>query len=111
LAFFLAPLLPPLGVVVVFFVTFVDVLAKDDVDLAVGVVVLGFVCAGAVDDVVGDVAGAAAGFLVESTFYLLINRRNSKKISIYLLFWWSRSCCNGIFTSNGGFFCSRCSGS
>jgi hypothetical protein len=43
LAFFLALPFPPFGVVVVFFVTFVDVLANDDVDLAVGVVALDFV--------------------------------------------------------------------
>jgi hypothetical protein len=42
LVFFLAPPFPPFGVVV-FFVTFVDVLANDDVDLAVDVVALGFV--------------------------------------------------------------------
>jgi hypothetical protein len=43
LFFFFVPLLPPFAVVVVFFVTFVDVLANDDVDLAVDVVALGFV--------------------------------------------------------------------
>ncbi len=40
--FFLAPPFPPFGVVG-FFVTFVEVLANDVVDLAVGVVALGFV--------------------------------------------------------------------
>jgi hypothetical protein len=82
LAFFFAPVFPPLAVVVGFFVTFVDVLANDDVDLAVGVVALGFVWAGAGDDggVVGNFAGAVACFLLESTFYLLINRMNSKQI-------------------------------
>ncbi len=83
--FFLAPVFPPLAVVVGFFVTFVDVLANDDVDFALGVVALGFVCAGAgaadAGGVVVDGAGVvAAGFLVESTFYLSINRINSKKI-------------------------------
>jgi hypothetical protein len=56
------------GVVVVFFVTFVDVLANDDVDLAVGVVALDFVWAGVGDDVDADVAVAVVGFLVKSTF-------------------------------------------
>lgn len=76
LFFFLAPPLPPFGVVVVFLVTFVDVLANDDVDLAAGVVALGFAGADAVVEV--DVAGAAgvAGFLVVSTFCLSINRIN-----------------------------------
>ncbi len=84
--FFLAPVFPPLAVVVGFFVTFVDVLANDDVDFALGVVALGFVCAGAADagGFVVDGAGVvAAGFLVESTFYLSINRINSKKIFLY----------------------------
>jgi len=76
LAFFLALPFPPFGVVVVFFVTFVDVLANDDVDLAVGVVALDFVWAGVGDDVDADVAVAVVGFLVKSTFYLYINRIN-----------------------------------
>ena len=79
----MAPVFAPLAVVV-FFVTFVDDLANDDVDLALGVVALGFVCAGAAGagGVVVDVAGVvvAAGFLAESTFYLSINRIHSKKI-------------------------------
>jgi hypothetical protein len=40
LCFFLAP---PLVVVVDFFVTFVDVLAKDDVDFVLGAVAFGLV--------------------------------------------------------------------
>jgi hypothetical protein len=74
LLFFLAPPFPPLGVVVVFLVTFVEVLAKEDVDFALGVVALGFAGAGVVTDVAAGVAVAVAGFLVESTFYLFINR-------------------------------------
>jgi len=62
LAFFLALDLPPFDVVG-FFVTFVDVLANDDVDLTLGVVALGLVWAGVVDGTV-----AVVGFLVKSTF-------------------------------------------
>ncbi len=56
---------PPFVAVVDFFVTFVDVLANDDVDLVLGAVAFGFVwaCVG--------VAGAAAGFFATSTFYLI----------------------------------------
>ena len=93
LFFFLAPALPPLlpfGAVG-FFVTFVDVLAKDDVDLTVDVAALGLAgaCAGVVAG--ADVGGAVAfaGFLVDSTFYLVFNgmkRRNSKKVKNIPLF-------------------------
>ncbi len=62
MCFFLAP---PLVVVVDFFVTFVDVLAKDDVDFVLGAVAFGLVWAA------GGAAGAA-GFLVDSTFYLFL---------------------------------------
>ena len=62
MCFFLAP---PF-VVVDFFVTFVDVLAKEDVVFFVlGTVAFGFAGAGVV---AGAVAGVAAGFLVASTF-------------------------------------------
>ncbi len=75
LFFFLVLPFPPLGVVVVFFVTFVDVLANDDVDLALDVVALGLVCAGVVVDGAGaGVTAAVAGFLGNSTFYLFIDR-------------------------------------
>lgn len=71
LCFFLAPVLPPFGVVAVFLVTLVDVLANEDVDLAEGVVAFGLAGAAAGDEVgaVAGVAVAAAGFLVASTFY------------------------------------------
>jgi len=64
LAFFLAPLF----VDVDFLVTFVDVLAKDDVDLVLGVVAFGLAWTWAWACVDGTVA--AAGFLVKSAFYL-----------------------------------------
>lgn len=57
LAFFFEP---PLPAVVDFFVTFVDVLAKEDVDLVLGAFGLAGAWLG--------VAAAAAGFLVNSTF-------------------------------------------
>jgi len=74
LFFFLVLPFPPFGVVVVFFVTFVDVLANDDVDLALDGVALGLVWAGVVDGGDTGVTAAVAGFLVGSTFYLFINR-------------------------------------
>lgn len=73
LAFFFAPVFPPFCVLLVlFFVTLVELFASEDVDFALGVVALGLVWAGVVD----DVAVAAAGFLVKSTFYRMEKRRN-----------------------------------
>lgn len=60
LAFFFEP---PLFAVVDFFVTLVDDLAKDDVDLLLGVFALGLAGAAWL-----GVAVAAAGFFVKSTF-------------------------------------------